>query len=236
MITTVRCHIKSNDRLALLTRTLVSAQTHGLDKDGEIIVIDDQSPMEVEVRELCSVHGVQYIRSSGQPGTVNGLVESIRRTFVDAPLLCCVDDIVFGRGIRDVLSDIQRTTIPSMDERGIKWGMIGLFACYENRPSYLDTGLWNIPIDILYALNCHVFSPALSRHIINVYDRIEHGELPRPVHQDDLWVKELCKETGMLALNTRKDYAQHTGMYLRSFGDNPREESSTYQSRMFVGE
>lgn len=237
MNTVIRCHIKNIDRLSLLERSILSWQTKGLSKVGELHIVDDHSPMNEEVKALCAKHNIQYHAAEGYADTKNGLVESLKYAN-GGPIMCCVDDLVFGKGTVERVESILTNDIPNISE--FKYGMIGMFACYgdntRNELHLEGEDLWIIPNDIIYALVCHIYSPALIEVLLKEWEGIKNGTIPDPCCCDDIWVARICAREGFVCLNTMKDYAQHTGANNRTFGDNQIDKGSEYTTDCFVGE
>jgi len=238
--TMIRCHVKTEARYLLFLKSVDSWYDKQLNELGDLIIIDDQSPNEFEekIRNLCSSKNIKYIRTEYTASTINGLYHSLKyaQTF---PVLCCVDDVIFGAGIKDELIRIIKDCIPNLNN----WASIGLFTCYEGRQNYKELGLWNIPNSILYALVCNIFSKDISDILIDQYERSKvNYDLLSPVEkhdigfQDDIWFAKTATRFDMLCFNTFKyDYALHTGMNNRSFISKD-EGSSNYQTPCFIGE
>lgn len=233
--TVVRCHIKNTTRLKSLEGCIQSWQDKKLGDLGKLYLVDDQSPMEEEVVTLSKEYCVEYFRTPGPPDTKGGLYWSlkIQQSF---PVLCCVDDMIFGKGSLEMFKAVLEQDVDKLPKN---WGMIGTFACYESgtRNSNLihntKTNLWNIKNEILYALVCHIFSPHLSNILVKDWEAILAGTMPNPHCCDDIWVARTCTANSIPNYNTGKDYAQHTGINNRTFSN---DGNSTYQTNFFVGE
>jgi hypothetical protein len=234
--TVIRTHIKNEKRLETLERTILSWRDKHLDDLGELYLVDDTSPMRLHVKELAVKYGANYYLCTGEPDTKNGLYHSLKCQN-SYPVLCCVDDMVFGEGTKQRLTEILNTEYPLIKKTA---GCIGMFACYETPTREINkvnnTELWNIPNEILYALVCHLFTPKLAKILISDWEKIQRKEIPYPCMCDDIWVKEVCIREGILNYNTTLDYAQHTGMRNRSFGEGDGGDSSDYRTSLFVGE
>lgn len=229
----IRTHVKNEQRLDTLARMMQSWHDKNLGDLGELYIADDGSPLMDEVGELCAKYDAYYYRCGGTPDTKNGLSESLLLA-PKYPVLCCVDDAVFGNGIKDRLILLLEEELPKLD----KWGIVGMFACYEdgtrNQNKVMGTNLWQVPNQILYALVGHVFSEPFSEIIIQRWHEVKAGVAEYPAMCDDIWVKMLLKEFDYGAYNTMRDYLQHTGMDNRTFGESG--DNSNYSSKMFVGE
>lgn len=233
MKTVIRCHVKNTERLNIAERTFRSFVDKGL---TEATVIDDGSTRVKALEKLCSKYGFTYQKAGGKPSTINGLVESLKLAGPGEHVLCCTDDIVLGKNVDWVLGRIETLEVPALERLNVAWGTIGLFACYPAsvRSIYPETLLWNIPWDSLYALTCHVFSPAMVAKAKQEWDGIQAGLLPWPEMCDDIWIAKLAKKHNLLCFNCLHDYAQHTGVNNRTFSDD--QGSSNYISPVFVGE
>lgn len=236
MNTIIRCHVKNNERLITLEKEIISYKEKGLDILGDLYIVDDGSPLQSSVISMCGNHKANYIKASNTPDTKNGLAESLRLMIGlggKYPSLLCVDDAVFGRGILGRLTKLLHEELPIINP----FGMVGLFACYEdntrNHNKILGTDIWKIDHKILYALVAHVFSFQLAAILVDIWDKVQEGSEPYPGMCDDIWVATVCAKYNIPCYNTMMDYAQHTGMNNRTFGDNTGSE---YQSKMFVGE
>lgn len=233
--TVVRCHVKNDDRLKTLERLILSWKDKQLNELGNLYLLDDHSPMNKEVEELAKKHEVIYKVAEGYGDTKNGLVESLKLS-PDRPVLCCVDDMVFGKGIKERILSIFEQDLPVVQN----WGMFGLFACYQDhtrntlKENNIDS--WYIPNEIIYALVCHIFSPNLSSILIKEWEGIKDKTLPDPCCCDDIWVARICTRENIDNFNTFKDYGFHTGMMNRTFGDLEKDPGSEYQTPCFVGE
>lgn len=234
MNTIIRAHIKNEERLSGLRRELESWHRKGLSVLGDLYIVDDGSPMRREVEELADLYDANYRRASGNPDTKNGLAESLRVQLESGkPCLHCVDDAVFGDGILQRLIDLTHIEEPKLGD----YSTIGLFACYEegtrNANKLPNVDLWKIDHKILYALVSHIFSMKMARHLVTNWNLVLLGSIPYPKMCDDIWVAIESAKVGLPCYNTMKDYAQHTGVNNRTFGDNAGSE---YVSKMFVGE
>lgn len=232
--TVIRTYVKNQRRLDDLHRMMRSWLDKRLHDLGNLYILDDFSPMSVEVYNLVEDFGAIYFGANGISDTKNGLAKSFEVTST-RPLLCCVDDAVFGNGIKDRLVLMLEEEIPQL---GDDWGIIGTFACYEEQtrnPSKVrGTRLWEVPNNILYALVGHVFSEPFSKIIVDRWNDVLVEKAPYPFMCDDIWVKNLLKEFNYKAYNTMRDYTQHIGINNRTFSDD--NTGSDYQSKMFVGE
>jgi hypothetical protein len=242
MKTVVRTHVRDVARLRLLRRTLTSLRNKGV---WPVDVVDDHSPMGSGVRHLCDDFETECHLSLGNKGhTINGLVSSFLLADVspiappahNAPaMLCLTDDCVVGKGIAPEIKRMEQFILDAgLFELPI--GMAGTFACYENRPEFHHTGLWRISTEALYALVCHVYSPRLMYLATKEWTGIVDGTIADPCCCDDIFIKRICLREGLACFNTLKDYAQHTGINERSFGETKEVTGSHYVSKMFVGE
>jgi hypothetical protein len=240
MNTVFRTHIKNQQRLETFERTLKSWYQKKLDQLGNLYVIDDQSPMEEEVINLANKYDALYTRTLGDADTKNGLYWSLK-VQDKFPVLCCVDDMVFGQDTLARIKQIEEVDIPTIG----RYSTIGLFACYQEatRTKFKIEGLelWQIPHSLLYALVAHVFSGEMARIYTECWEGVLAGTLPYPNMCDDILVKILSINSDLLCYNTTKDYAQHTGMNNRTFGTVDENAangigSSDYISSDFVGE
>lgn len=234
--TVIRTYVKNQQRLNTLNRTIESWNSKGMSEFGKLIIVDDISPMAKEVKALAETHKLTYYLCDGEPDTKNGLYHSLlcQDKF---PVLCCVDDMVFGQGTK---SAIKRMFLNDYEKVVETAGCIGMFACYGEETRKVlrvpGTDLWNIKNEILYALVCHFFTPKLAKIVIDDWQKVLKNEIPYPCMCDDIWVKEICIREGLLNYNTILDYAQHTGMRNRTFGEGDGGAGSDYISNMFVGE
>lgn len=232
MDTIIRTHVKTDARLAILEGTVLSAIDKGLGRWGNIWIADDGSPMAAEVERVGKVCGVQVFRNDGRPSTKNGLYGALRYSKALPTLVVC-DDVVFGRGIRDYIES-QMGKLPT------NYGYFSLFASYPDHMrmggNVRGTEIWEYPLDCFYAGLAGVYNPKFAQIYCQKWEQVMSGMVPEPIWQDDLWVKELCRENGFKIYNSMNDYAQHTGMMRRSFGNNETEDSSNYTTAHFVGE
>lgn len=232
MNTVMRCHIKNDERLATLERSIKSWYDKNLDAFGKLYLVDDGSPCQEDVESIAEKYKAEYFRTKGEPDTKNGLYWSLK-VQDEFPVLCCVDDVVFGKGIENRVDEFFVREINIINE----FGIVGLFACYEDRtrnPNQIyGTDLWYIHPDILYALVAHIFSENFSKLMVDLWDKVQIGEEPYPACCDDIWVARTLKRFNIPSFNTMKDYAQHTGINNRTFGS---DTESIYASKMFVGE
>lgn len=238
MNTIVRCYIQNQKRLNTLEREIISWKEKGMNDLGELFILDDISPMQEELKSLASKYKLEYRLADPPSDTKNGLYWSLRWNTElgnQFPVLCTVDDIVFGQGAKERVRKILTEEIPVI---GDEYATIGLFACYENPTRSLHaiagTDLWSVPIPILYALTAHLFSERISKILIQNWEDVLAQRVPYPACCDDIWMTRICLEKGIKCYNTNLDYVQHTGMDNRTFGDSGG--SSNYTSKMFVGE
>jgi hypothetical protein len=231
-----RSHIRDKARLAVTERTLLSALDKDLPSICDITVLDDGSLFGPDLRGLCRRHEISYKKAGGSSSTINGLMESLK--LHPGPVLCCVDDIVFGKGTKDKLSEIWNMVIPRLDKQEVAWGIVGLFMDYPRQVNSLVCGcrIAELPANLVYALTFHFYSTPLKSALLKRWDKILADELPWPACADDIFVNRLLGETGLRYFNTNMDYAQHTGMNLRSFGSDGEAVNSEYQTEYFVGE
>lgn len=238
MNTVIRCHIKNLERLQGLERAIVSWHSKRMYELGKLYLVDDHSPMAEEVRQLADKYKAIYHKAEGRADTKNGLVESLK-VQNEFPVLCCVDDFILGEGIKERFEELLKKEV-SIIENECHYGTIGTFACYHNNTrdhfKIENADLWNIPTNILYALVCHLYSKELSTILINEWDLIQKSELPDPCCCDDIWVARICERENLPCFNTIVDFASHTGAANRTFGNNPADEGSNYQTPCFIGE
>lgn len=234
MNTIIRCHIKNDQRLQTLERTLKSFYDKKMDELGQLYIVDDQSPMSAFVMGLAAKYNAIYKKTEGDPDTKNGLYWSLK-VQDKFPALLCVDDMVFGEGTKERFEKMLNEEIPQLP---INYGIIGTFACYENPTRIMNkvqgTDLWKWPYDIYYATVAALFSENLAKTIMYEWEAIKAGSKMLPNCCDDIWLKELCRGLEIPLYNTFQDYAQHTGINQRSFSDN--NQGSEYVTNMFVGE
>jgi hypothetical protein len=242
MNTVFRTHVKDTTRLELFERSLASWYDKGLDQLGNLYIVDDQSPMQDEVVDLAIKYKALYTRTHGHPDMKNSLYESLN-VQKEYPVLCCVDDMVFGKGVLERIRQIEQVDIPALK----MYSTIGLFACYQKptRDELKIRGLdlWQIPHALLYALVAHIYSAEIVRIYSEVWEEVLKGTIPAPEMCDDIFVKILSMRSSLQCYNTYKDYAQHTGMGNRTF-TTPEDDkngingigSSNYTSLDFVGE
>lgn len=234
----IRSHARDMERIKLLDRTLNSLFTQEMNTLGNVFIVDNNSPLHEEVRAVVRSYSIGGVFTKSDPDTKGGLYQSMLLNG-DDPSLHCVDDFVFGKGSKSVFLNLLFHDIPEIEKQGIKWGAVGTFACYlkEFREPHLIPGtlLWDFPLRAFYSLLCHVYNPIFCKMIIEDWENIMVGKKPYPTMCDDIWVSTLCQETGYHILNTYHDYAQHTGMKNRSFGEKS-DDNSQYQTPCFVGE
>jgi hypothetical protein len=232
--TVVRCHIKNEERLSTLERLIVSWKDKQLNKLGDLYLLDDHSPLKGDVVKLATKHNVFYKEAAGYGDTKNGLVESLK-LFPNEPVLCCVDDMVFGKGSLERFEHFLNIEEPVIGP----YGMFGFFACYTDQTRNLlqtpGEDYWCIPNNIIYALVCHIFSPQLSQILINEWEGIKNESIPNPCCCDDIWVARICERENVTNFNTMQDYGQHTGMMNRTFNE-AQDPGSNYTSPNFIGE
>lgn len=242
MDTVIRCHIKNEQRFELFKRTVQSWYDKEMYLLGDLQIVDDQSPEEygMKVQQFCNDYNAFYHRTYYDADTKNGLYYSLKiaKWF---PVLCCVDDMVFGRNSVDFWTKIITNDLRKINE---KWACIGTFACYPRnvRNSFMDTSLWNIPNNALYALVCHLYSKEFSEILINQYEKFKKGQELTEVERynlsccDDIWVARNASTYGFKCYNSQAyDYAQHTGMNQRTFTID-EVGNSNYMSEIFIGE
>lgn len=244
MNTYIRTHVKTDERFDLLKRTVESFFDKGMDSLGSLYIVNDSSLPQYssKIFDLCSQTSSGYLRSTNPPSTKNGLFESVSHftnETSDQVCLCCTDDMVFGKGIVDRINRIMSEDLNLIDPM---WAVIGFFACYENRTRHNSSSLWKIPVMDLYALICHMFNREFVPHLIVPYVKYLTGEkrtqqeIDNMNHHDDLWVKHTAICEGFSCYNTYdSDYAQHTGMNVRTF-EKDTNGSSNYFSKVFIGE
>lgn len=236
MYVVFRTHVKNQRRLDLLQRTLNSCRREGIDNFGPVFVVDDGSPWAEKVKELTLSYGYNYKPSVIQPGdTKNGLAESLN---LEPGKIClsCTDDMVFGKGSASLLMDAYNKDIPALETRGIPWGFVSSFACYDRPIKFGNTSLWQYPLPLFYAAECCFFSPQLQLDYVTYWNKVVAKELPYPEMCDDILLKILCMEKGYIIFNTLMDAAQHTGGGARSFGDEEDAPSSKFTTNYFIGE
>lgn len=233
--TVVRCHIKNEERLNTLERLIVSWKDKQLNKLGDLYILDDHSPLKEEVVKLTQKHNIIYKEADGYGDTKNGLVESLKLS-PNEPVLCCVDDMVFGQGSLERFTKFLLEEEPVLPEN---YGMFGSFACYQdhtrNTLKIENEDYWHIPNNIIYALVCHVFSPKLSQLLIKEWEGIKNETIPNPNCCDDIWVARISIRESIANFNTMQDYGQHTGQLNRTFNE-AADPGSNYTSPNFVGE
>lgn len=218
----IRTHVKNPERLELLRRTLDSVRVAAPGPEHRIFLIDDGSTFD-GARGLAASLGAVYLNVPGPHETKNGMYWSLK---VDQDMgqgIHLVDDCVVSKGILDSHSWPAREDV---------W-LWSFFACYPRNPS---GGCWHYPTKDFYAAVACIFHPDLRDLYISWREKVLSGQLPEEVYQDDLMMKKFILEAGKRIYNTGWDYAQHTGIGQRSFGDNPKEESSNYQTAFFKGE
>lgn len=234
MNTVIRTHVKNEKRLQLLERTILSALDKKLDAFGNIYVLDDGSPMGDAILKKCLDLGVQYVPAVLKPGdTKNGLAESLSLDTWNKPIFCVCDDVVFGKGIFEEIDHIMTNEVQNLPD----CGMISLFACY-NRGLLVNehSHLWEYPIRAFYAGVAVIYSPRFRQAYYDDWIAVVNGKKAVPRMCDDLYCKEILTASGLKLYNTAKDYAQHTGVDARTFGDDEADPGSRYISKFFVGE
>lgn len=233
----IRAHIRDSARLPVTERTLRSALDKNLPDICDITVLDDSSPLGDGLCRLCEILEIKYKKAGGSPSTINGLMESLK--LADGNMVCCVDDIVFGKGTKEILTDIWERMLPHLDNHGVSWGLLGLSLCYDRR---IDSVLYGLPLfelvptSLVYALMFHFYSTALKSALFDKWERIQSGQIPVPGFEDDIFVSKTLGKTGLRYFNTVRDYAWHTGAHIRSFGPHDGGKNSEYQTKCFVGE
>lgn len=225
MKTIIRTHVKNDERLALLARTIQSAYRA---VGPDILVVDDQSPMGKDVRLICNNFKVEYRRTEYQPCTKNGLYWSFKYGG-EGNLFCITDDCVLGQGI---------TKIMEQDLDPQCW-LLTFFAGYPMQiriSRAVGNIFWNYPVEAFYAGIACVYHTTLSRLYMEKWEHVMRGEEPKEDYQDDLTIKHLIMANGKQIWGTMYDFAQHTGVQQRSFGDIVADAGSNYVSECFVGE
>lgn len=225
----IRTHIKNEERLKLLKQSIESAQSQDF---KDIIIVDDQSPLQEKVKDLVkSLDVTDYVLTEGKPDTKNGFYYSLKQ-MKGIPAILAVDDFICSKYLRKEFNCVVEDIAEIKDI----YGCIGFFACYpsEIRARYKNTNLWNINIDALYALLFHIISPQLKDIMVKEWEAVLKGEFPYPEMCDDLWLATVCKREGLLAFSTTMDYVDHTGIKQRSFGDVVEDDNSCYTSPAFV--
>jgi hypothetical protein len=232
--TVIRTHVRNEKRLELLKRTIQSAKDKKLYTLGGIYVLDDGSPLKDRVRSLCYEMDVDYIPATLKPGdTKNGLAESLAVGNWTAPVFAVCDDVVFGRDILEELNHIVLHELPLLPD----CGMVSLFACYSRmKQPHADSHLWEYPVHAFYAGIAVVYTPKFRDAYYNWWVRAVNEELPMPQMCDDIFCKVILDAHGLKLYNTIQDYAQHTGIDARTFGDKENDPGSHYLTQFFVGE
>lgn len=247
MDTIIRTYVPNEERFELLLRSIASWHDKQLFDLGSLIIADDLSPIKYaeKVKRFCLDNKIEYgYANFGIPDTKNGLYWSFKMA-KSFPVLCCVDDLVFGKKIKEKIIEIQTNCIPILENDNIPWACIGMFSCYQRnvRTFYKSSGLWNIPNDALYALVCHIFSEPISKILNTQWEKFILQQEPISETEnfnlnccDDLWVSRNASTYGFKCFNTYEyDYAQHTGMSNRSFNVDTIGNSN-YMSPCFIGE
>lgn len=236
----MRCHVKDQARLSIMERSLISLFSKKINNLGRVFVFDDCSPLHEEVKKLCSSFEWIHYRYDFTPGELKkSLIKSFMIANSEEPVLCCVDDLVFGKGSFEILLYLINEVIPSLNKEKIKWATIGTFACYSmdlrinNKKENLD--IWDFHPAIFYSLLCHIYNPVFMKFMMDQWVKIKNNEKEYPFVEDDIWVAKECIENDWKIFNTMEDYTQHTGMNQRSFNSN-FSGSSNYTSSLFVGE
>lgn len=210
----IRTHVRNPQRLELLKNTIRSARRVGIHR---VMVIDDQSPLMVDVRVLCAEEKCEYLLTKGTPGTKNGLYWSLRMDEGSDLHLC--DDAE--------LSPTDWQAVPASPD----WWLLSYFACY-NRDT--NRTWWWYPVSTFYAALACRFHPDLRAAYIKARDEVSEGRAPETAFQDDILVKLIIAENGKEIWNTGWDYAQHTGIgILTTMGPG---HNSDYRSQFFIGE
>lgn len=233
----VRTHVKNQQRWDLLKRTLRSVIDKKINLMGKLYILDDNSPMALDVEKTASDYGAIYVPAKNHPGdTKNGLGESLAIGDMGEPILCVCDDIVFGKDSSSIIMKYLDIDIPMLECAGIKWGMISLFASYGRGPLVLGTDFWEYPIPAFYAGLAVIYSPMFRKKYVETWNSMVRGEIPKCPHQDDLFCKEILNASGTRLFGIKRDLVQHTGIDARTFGNSTTDPGTHYQSSFFVGE
>lgn len=216
----IRTHVKNQERVDLLIKTIDSCKRAGF---STIIVIDDQSPLGV-VESICVEMKVKYFKTTGIPSTKNGLYWS----FFEGADLHVVDDCVLNP---QILQEVENAKKLFGDTK--TW-LVSFFACYSGHTRTLNKDgnfYWHYQTEIFYAGIACCYHHELIREYMAGYEKD-----PYSAYQDDLTIKHIIHDNQKRIMNTMKDYAQHTGAGQRAFGGNIKEDSSNYISHDFIGE
>lgn len=237
----IRTYIDNERRLDILRATLMSAAYRNICSLGEIYVLDDISPGEwpdkiQEITKPLGMHyGMHYVRANGPCDTKNGWIESLRLAAPDEIILCTVDDIKFGKDSAAYLKRILDHDIPILKEKGIPWGMVGSFACYDRFTKFSTTDLFHLPTPLFYGTVCHFVEPSFGQIMIREWDEVLAGTREYPKMCDDIMSKIACLNHGYMIFNSMKDAVWHTGGGERSFPSDGAG-SSYYQTAHYIGD
>lgn len=185
----IRTQIATEPRLALLEGTILSARAAGIQG---ITIVDDQSPLMVEVRLLCYKHGCTYLLTNGAPGPCNALYWSLKIDTEDALHLC--DSVA--------LATTNWLDLPDPCD----WGVISYFSPLDRKP--MD-GWWKHPTqDLTLALACR-FHPEVKEGYLSAWDKVRKG-VAQLSNTPALLLRLVLGSTGTHVWNTGWDFAQQT--------------------------
>lgn len=219
MTTIIRTYITNEARFNYLKRTVQSC----VDKEMlPLAVLDNCSPYPWNERiiGLTSIHpAIQFIRSQLGPSTMNGFLSSLICVRGEDRALFLEDDVVLGKGIKEMLSSSHDCP------------MLSLYAAYARGGS---GAVWQYPNHTFYGLVGTVFRKDFVDIMLAEMRDILKGDKPVPNCHADIWVKELTIARNLPIYNTIKDYVQHVGNEVRSI--NEGKIDCRYESMYFVGE
>jgi len=98
------------------------------------------------------------------------------------------------------------------------------------------TKLWSYPIQAFYAGIAVLYSPEFRAKYVEMWNKMLRREMPMCPHQDDIFCKDVLRESGTILFGVEKDLVQHTGIDARTFGDKVDDPGTRYQSKFFIGE
>lgn len=244
MDTVIRCFAKTPRRFELARDTVRSAVRQGLHTQGNLCLQNGHAQFDAELREAAALTtgGCSY-RYEPDQDILHGFVRALDLVAArERPALVCTDDVRFGRGAGEALRQIEHEIIPAFHAGGVRWGIIGLFACYAravNGRYAVETPLgreelpvFRHPAQEFYGGIAIVLNPVLVREIERRWADITAGRRERPQCMEDIWLNWLMTELGLGWFNTVRDYAWHTG-------NDDRVAAATggqYQTEYFVGE
>lgn len=229
--TVIRAHVKNEDRLGLLKKTCQSWKDKTFHRISDLIIVDDGSPLQTEVKDVATKYGAALIVNEGSHGTCEGMAAALQSVKDEPYSLQLCDDILFGGEVREKVEKIINKELPLLG----KWGAVSLFIPISVNWKFRTTDLVpNTKLHkcdpappLFHAWICTLISKELNNKYLAEWQIVkEHF----PDIQDDHLIRTVCKTYDLGLYATSLDYALHTGTNNRAFNDPDKKQgASTYQ-------